>query len=386
MIRQKDKDQRALKARGIRKKYSLFNEVGAWTAAINALGKAGSLDSAMRLFHSMPKSGVQPNTITCGCLADCLLRHGRTSDTLSVLRYMKREGIAPSEVMYTSLITSAGRMVELENRQRWNAGQIMEDDLLGGSGDTKAIEVYTALMKTLTEDSAATDKESTQLMKVFLVFQEMKAAGAEPDLACYNSLLRVCSRAGDVTRTMDIMRKIEKDGLVPNDTSWRAALKSAATARRPDLAEDIWEKGLEIRGERQMRVTWKPSVDSFANLLSAYIREASNCKDNPEKQATLYKKVITMYKDIMTGSSKRKIEKQELMESGRALGMILRAFVSLDFIQGNGKQKMVLRRIAVSIAKLDLWEKQDRIENITWKSLQIAERWNKEYDTKDVMT
>jgi hypothetical protein len=57
-----------------------------------------------------------------------------------------------------------------------------------------------------------------------------------------------------------------------------------------------------------------------------------------------------------------------------------------DFIQGNGKQKMVLRRIAVSIAKLDLWEKQDRIENITWKSLQIAERWNKEYDTKDVMT
>jgi hypothetical protein len=182
------------------------------------------------------------------------------------------------------------------------------------------------------------------------------------------------------------MRKIEKDGFVPNDTSWREALKSAATARRPDLAEDIWEKGLEIRGERQMRVTWKPSVDSFANLLSAYIREASDCRDNSEKQAMLYKKVITMYKDIMTGSSKRRIEKKELMESGRALGMILRAFVSLDFIQGNGKHKMVLRRIAVSIATLDLWKKQDRIENITWKSLQIAERWKKEYDTKDVMT
>jgi len=64
--------------------------------------------------------------------------------------------------------------------------------------------------------------------------------------------------------------------------------------------------------------------------------------------------------------------------------MILRAFVSLDFIQGNDKHKLALRRVAVSIAELDLWKEQDRIENITWKSLQIAERWKKEFDTKNV--
>ena len=380
MLRQKASERRALRKKGNRKTYALFNEVGAWTSVINALGKAGRVDTVMRLFQSMPKTGVQPNTVTCGCLVDSLLRHGRTTDTLNVLRYMKREGIAPSEVMYTSLMTSAGRMAEIENKQRWK-GAILEDDLLIGGGDTKAIEVYTALMKTLTEESTAKDKENTQLMKVFLVFQEMKEAGAKPDLACFNALLRACAQAGDVNHAMDVLRKITENGLVPNNTSWREALKTAEKARRSDLAEEIWLKGLEFHRDHKNAIGWKPSADSFAHLLSSYLREASDRRGNPELQSVLYKKVIIMYKDVMTGSLKRKIEKEELMASAGALGMIVRAILSLDpLFQDDDTHKMVLRRIAVSIATLKLWNDQDRTDTATHKALQSAERWKEELD------
>ena len=185
--------------------YVLDNEVGAWTSAIHVCGKAGRWETAIRLFGSMKKLGCAPNTVTCGCLTDSLLRVGRTAETLQVLRYMKNEGIVPSEVMYTSLMTRADRLVQMENQVP------LDKKVAAEESDTKAIEVYTELMMSLMEAAgkqrnvrrtkeSAHDDSNTLLLKVFLVFQQMRAAGAEPDLACYNVLLRACARAGDISR------------------------------------------------------------------------------------------------------------------------------------------------------------------------------------------
>lgn len=376
MLRQKSKEKDQMRIGDAQ--YSMYNEVGAWTSAINALGKAGRIETAMRLFQSMPKTGVQPNTITCGCLADSLLRYGRTADTLSVLRYMKQEGITPSEVMYTSLMTSAGRMAEIEKKQRWE-GVVVAEDLRVGSSDAKAIEVYTALMKTLTEEARVKYDENSQLLRVFLVFQEMKTAGAEPDLACYNALLRACARAGDVDHAMDVLQKIKGDSLVPNNTSWREALKAAEKARRSDLAEEIWRIGLDFHREHKIATPWKPAVDSFSHLISSYLREASDRREDPGVQASLYSRVVVIYKDVMTGSANRKIDKEDLLGSTRALGMIIRAIVSLDLLQPADTHTIVLRRIAVSIAALEIWKSQGRSDTSTWKALQIAEQWKKTF-------
>ena len=105
----------------------LFNEVGAWTAAINACGKTGRVDTALRLFRTMQKIGVKPNAVTCGCLSDCLLKTKpvvRMKDTLEVLQYMKREGLVPSQVMYTSLMGVALSLAEKEGK-----GVIRKDGL-----------------------------------------------------------------------------------------------------------------------------------------------------------------------------------------------------------------------------------------------------------------
>ena len=76
---------------------ALFNEVGAWTAAINACGKTGRVDTA---------------------LTNCLLKTTpiRMKDTLEVLQYMKQEGLVPGEVMYTSLMGVALSLAEKENK------------------------------------------------------------------------------------------------------------------------------------------------------------------------------------------------------------------------------------------------------------------------------
>lgn len=335
----------------------LPNEVGAWTAAIDACGKAGRIQTARRLFGFMSKFGVQPNTITCGCLTDCLLKTGRTAETLEVLRYMKREGINPSEVMYTSLMTSAEKLVKIEN-------QSPLDEDTSDDDSTKAIEVYTELMKSLMQGNSKTGKRksftkekyetdsNSLLVKVFLVFQEMKAVGATPDLACYNALLRACARAGDVNIAQDVLKRLRSDGLHPNDTSWRELIRAAVKTRQSDLAESMWSTALAYRGDDDEPAIWQPSPESFGALASAYLVEAASTSD-VEVKKKLYTKVITMYKDVAIGKEDRRLHlvgREALQENPRSMLLILQAIVGLADLTDNPR---ILRDLAASIARLD---------------------------------
>lgn len=260
--------------------YSLYNEVGAWTAAINACGKAGRINTAIRLFHKMSKFGVKPNTVTCGCLTDCLLKSTNSksstyldyvTETLNVLRFMKEERMQPSEVMYTSLINSAGKMAKMENEDNNFRTNIKDEftsevnpvekevanerlveskvkitklsrEATGGSESSmKASEVYTELMLSLMPQASSPAVKrkgnstlSNNLVKVFLVFQEMRSAGIQPDVACYNALLRACANTGDVARMNDVMRRMQLSGLAPDQTSKRLMLRGAAKASNRD--------------------------------------------------------------------------------------------------------------------------------------------------------
>jgi pentatricopeptide repeat protein len=352
----------------------LPNEVGAWTAAIDACGKAGRIQTARRLFGFMIRFGVRPNTITCGCLTDCLLKNGRTAETLEVLRYMKSQGIVPSEVMYTSLMTSAEKLVKIEN-------QTPLDEDTPENDSTKAIEVYTELMRSLMKPKYGTDSDSL-LVKVFLVFQEMKAVGATPDLACYNALLRACARAGDFNMGKDVLQRIRNDGLHPNDTSWRELIRAAAKTRQSNLAESIWSTACEYRGDDDEPASWQPSPESFGALASAYLIHAS-FTENVEEKKQLYKKVITMYQDVAIGTQDRRlhlIDRDSLQENPRSMLLVLQAIVGLADLTDNPK---ILRDLAASIVQLDCFASKGAAplphfindNGAASRALQISRSW-----------
>ena len=407
------------------KNYTLPGEVGAWTAAINACGKAGRLDTAIRLFYAMPNFGVTPNTITCGSITDSLLRAGRTAETLDILRYMKQTGIPPSEVMYTSLMSRAGKLVELE-RQRdtdrqqrrrpqpdrpTNNNKNDDDGMVRNrnrpdshnhhhhksssesTGSTKAIEVYTALMDSLintkgetttkTPTTATTSRMpySKTLVKVFLVYQEMKRAGVHIDLPCYNTLLRACAQAGDFDRAKSLIwTMVSRGDLDPNDTSWRLLLRAAITSFedgrnddnpatagqcRVEAVEQIWKQALSYRNGRAtssrrpwmddttaVTSQWRPSVDTFVTLISVYLREADRLvrpsrfeklalrRQYLEKVVQLYDNILLSRNNDEMGMNRMNID--ELLNSQRAMMAILQAIVNLvDDVQLDNDMELI---------------------------------------------
>jgi pentatricopeptide repeat protein len=399
MLRQKALEQKALPPSEV-SSYSLHSEVGAWTAAINACGKSGRLETAIRLFYdAMPSFGCEPNTVTCGCLTDSLLRAGRTAETLDVLRFMKIQGIAPSEVMYTSLITHAERLVKIENKRMYSHKmEQAEQKLLDKSGDTKAIEVYTELMQFLIDGStnrASTSKYSpesgskddnsnTLLLKVFLVFQEMKTAGAEPDVACYNALLRACARAGDFVRAQDVLAQMQATDLSPNDNSWRELLRAAAKIGRSDLAESIWRQALVYGNRRRYtdepETKWMPTLKSFAALVASYMREAVD--SSKAAQMRLFRRAVSLYEAALYGDDDlgmSRLDVNELLDSQRTMLLILQATVALEalIVSDGTDERRELRSTAVSILKLESFQRV-QTHRLSWTALEAydtARKW-----------
>jgi len=397
-----------------------YNEVGAWTAAINACGRAGRLDTAIKLFKTMSKYGSKPNQVTCGCLTDCLLKSNDEdymNETLNVLRYMKEEGIKPSEVMYTSLMTAATRLAKLENerkgelvlrdfgdrragvdinssdsqykswRSRANVGQTAAER-------TKAIEIYTELILSLgslttpikgnprgklaTNKIASNNlhKESNALLvKVFLVFQEMKASGSDPDLTCYNALLRACAQVGEISRLWDVMRRLQCDGLFPDNTSWKEMLRGAAKARRSDVAEKVWIMAVENSDE-----PWVPNIDSFDLLITSFIRHASVVKSK-EAKMNLYLKVIDLYIATLQREEQRglnNINVDSLKRNKKIMMMIMRG---ANFVERSLTSKTEfncpfslyeLRQIVAEISMLDSLKSNDIFASAKFSTNNIS--------------
>lgn len=372
------------------KRHTLPAEVGAWTAAINACGKTEKIETALKLFYAMPNFGVYPNTVTCGCLTDCLLRHGRTADSLAVLRYMKKNRIAPSEVMYTSLMTSASRLAQYENAKQnipiptINSRRDTHTFPVDESGVTSAVEVYTELMKSLLQTSrskeTSCDKEShpthssdgsKELYRVSLVFQEMKAAGVEPDLACYNALLKSCANAGDVNRAAEILEQIRNsDGMDPNDNTWREIIRAAGKANRVDIALSTWKVAIKELNEAESIPSHESrlSAESAVALLEALIKGSSNADIDRHTQIRLYNLVANVCEAVISGSSylgMNLVDRQNVLENPQAMVIFLQALVTLEKLTTKSSKDLwigcelnrkKLRLLAISIVASDCFK------------------------------
>ena len=402
------------------------NEVGAWTAAIDACGKEGRMDTAMRLFRSMcsPKfSHLKPNMVTCCSIMDGLFKKKilNMDNVVEVLKYMKGEGLEPTEVMYTSLISSAGRLVKAENNYYGPKDSSIDEtrQSIKKNGSTSAIDVYTELMGTLMRSeiesspnskkeasSLSLQNENTLLLKVFLVYQEMKAAGAVADLALYNALLKACANAGDVVRAKSVMSTIYENGLYPNSGTWREMLRAAANSEAcGTLVEEIWQiawKG-EIMNttstntakiERQSSKNdykWVPNIEAFNSLVTGYIRQASMETDEKIRKQFL-QKVILLYEQILLQHEHREIDEiwgfhhlhlDDLHKSQRPMMNILRAAVTLELMNTPPvhNSPSAERKIAIDIARLKCFNERAQpagrlSDKKNMKALELAKIWS----------
>lgn len=386
--------------------------VGAWTSTIHACGKAGRIDTAMKLFfESMPRFGVKPNTVTCGCLTGSLLRHDKARETLEVLQYMKTNDIDLNEVMYTSLMTYASRL----------AGKEQSSDSSRYPEDPKAVEIYSELMSTVlqnkgirpptTFDNAKNGRLNEQLYQVSLVFQEMKASGVLPDLATYNVLLRSIATVGDVKRAEEVLKKIQDDdNLEPNNRTWREVLRTGGKAKRSDAVLQTWKMMIAENGvEKDVAVkdtntatehSRKKTVKS--DVLEAFLKALLICawdvrESDKHASFNLYKLVIKSYNALHSGSEflgMHLFNSNEVFKDSHIMALFVQAVVNLESLLRSYNQedeeptKMLLectklRRLGISLSTTNAVDESNLPESLQKnqhfsRALRTCNRWRED--------
>ena len=382
MLKQKAKANLASKDTTKRPIYHhkpLQNEAGAWTAAINACGKAGRTDTAIRLFRTMQKVGVKPSSWTCACLSDCLLKSTpiRIKELEEVLQYMKGAGLVPSEVMYTSLMGVALELSQKGTRITKDGLQVqLIDNLSIDSEDTTtaAIFLFKQLMRSLLMQ---TEKED-MMLKVFLVFQEMKNVGMLPDVAVYNSLLRACAVTGNIERAQSVLRRMKMDGIVPNRGTLKEAVTLAQNARRSEFALSVWET-LSVKKTAEA-VPLKPevAVEMISDLMIRYASDLQQTSNHDER-IVIHREMMNLYQGFMS-----KLEEFELHDASEEIAQnlafllaALKAAVSCEFHSEAIEEKTRSRELACEIVGFEIFQTEHHpdIDRAGKKAIQLATNW-----------
>ena len=211
----------------------------------------------------------------------------------------------------------------------------------------------------------------------------MKAAGVSPDLACYNSLLRACSFAGDSSRAMDVLQKMQADSISPNDSSYREALRSAAKEGRSDIADLIWDEAMTIKKRYDYRFQVRSS--DFELLIESYWREIQSTT-NHTSRINGHRRILNAYEAVQLQSPDRgmdRVSQTDIENNQQLLLKVLRSAVSIVLTQRKGedlddtREKVRARSIAVDIAGLNILRGEigPAIDGKTKKALGLAREW-----------
>ncbi|KAL3803972.1 hypothetical protein ACHAW5_001749 [Stephanodiscus triporus] len=210
---------------------------------------------------------------------------------------------------------------------------------------------------------------SPMLAKVFLVFQMMRNAGATPDLACYNALLRACALSGDIEKAHDVLRRMKADGIEPTPNTWRGTLKAARKARRSDVADSIW---------------MRPHVPFHAagigrRIANERLRERARGYQRPcRKNHVVVRRIISKSKE---GTSPRIIERGRNRRESRvhAIGPTSGCFIRAPWYHSPTKGERA-RDLACEIAGFECSSDVCILRiGTSKKALQLAQDWLHSY-------
>ena len=282
---------------------------------------------------------------------------------------------------------------------------------LDDSGATKAVEVYTELMTSLMQKPKRNlenrmdavfsakkleieDDDSKELFKVSLVFQEMEAVGVEPDLGCYNALLKSCANAGNVDRAVEVLNQIvDTEDLEPNDTTWREMIRAAGKAGRTDIAISTWKKAIEDTFENERgkpsrsRRKQTLSAKTLGALLAALVRGAEDDKIDRHTKLRLYQLVVKIYEAVISRSfflGMGNLDQTKILQNARVMAMFLQAVVSLEYVLNGEEDNEImdsgqLRQFAMSIVSLECFDDglplSIRRNSFYSKAYQISRSW-----------
>jgi len=202
----------------------------AYGSMIKAYGQAGDIMRVLELWDEMESRGVQPTSITLGCMAEALVVNNCAQEAWDLVH----------------------RQLESEE-QRGFVNTVIYSTILKGFASTRSLEKVFAVYKEMREKGIPCNTityntlldacaKSSSMSRASTLLEDMKTTSVEPDIITYSTIIKGYCLEGDLDRAFSIMSEMKNDGkFSPDEIMYNSLLDGCAKQHRVDDALKVLE-------------------------------------------------------------------------------------------------------------------------------------------------
>uniref|UniRef100_A0A164U0V3 Pentacotripeptide-repeat region of PRORP domain-containing protein n=1 Tax=Daucus carota subsp. sativus TaxID=79200 RepID=A0A164U0V3_DAUCS len=173
-----------------------------YSSYIKHMGKSLDPVKALEIYDSITDESTRNHVSVCNSVLSCLVRSGKYDSSVKLFHQMKRDGLSPDIVTYSTLLAGCSKIqngyskaLDLVQELKYN-GLVMDSI------------TYGTLL-----DVCASNNQCEEAEKYF---ELMKDEGHTPNVFHYGSLINAYSVKGNYKKADELIVNMKDVGLVPN--------------------------------------------------------------------------------------------------------------------------------------------------------------------------
>jgi len=305
------------------------------------------------VMRSLRKENITLDIYTYNRLIKSLCEHNLAA-AYEILPLMRRSGMAPSEITYTTLLHATVVSGDAAMMERFHKNlaidgvtpnRTMFNTIIANSQDVEAaVEVlrtmgewgiepdvwsYNALIKTCAKDERAA-------AAAFDVFGLMRQSGVRPDAVTYSTLITACSTLKDLERALELLQHMRASGVERDVVLYTNLIVLCFACRRPSVAHQLLDE-MRAEGVAPNEVTAKALIQGYLRLdnLASAVKQLHDIEQWPERKVALTSYLYSRILHACADADKQALAFQifadmRIQPCSFAFSAILRCSPSLD--------------------------------------------------------
>ncbi|KAJ9538047.1 hypothetical protein OSB04_030780 [Centaurea solstitialis] len=182
-----------------------------YSSYMKLMGKSLHPNKALEIYNGIEDNLTRLNPSVCNSVLACLTKNGKLESSLELFRHMKRDGLVPDVITYSTLLSGCAKVQDGYKK----AMELVQE--LNNKGLQMDGVIYGTLISVCASCSKCKEAES--------YFNQMKIEGHTPNVFHYSSLLNAYSVDGNYEKAEEIFREMKSAGLVANKVVLTTLLK-----------------------------------------------------------------------------------------------------------------------------------------------------------------
>ena len=218
-----------------------FNQVSPHAKELLLLAGTGKIEEMLQLLSATKSWALYAVLLKeFNLLVTALCDNGYIEPCGAVLDDMRRRGIKPTRITFTTIVSRAGAWQKVSLAEAYFARMISD----GIKADAQA---YNSLISAYAK-SGDVDKASRILI-------QMDQEGVAPTVVTFNTLIESCARMGKVQSAQEMLLMMKTRGLHPDERSFSAVVQACCQAGEVDAAFNLVQK-MDLDGIKPAAITY----------------------------------------------------------------------------------------------------------------------------------